>query len=149
VASLAGPDAALRPLYAAVGGNPLALLLAAGQLRQRDDLRALLADLQAAHGAPVENLYTFLYWRAWQNLDERARRVLLAMSLVKVQGDHLDFIAATSALPAAAVSDALQQLIVFNLVYPLGDLRSRRYAIHSLTRSFLHEQVARWMADSG
>jgi hypothetical protein len=26
-----------------------------------------------------------------------------------------------------------------------GDLRQRRYAIHSLTRTFLLEQVAKWM----
>jgi hypothetical protein len=138
------PDAELRPIYTTVGGNPLALLLLVGQLHLRD-LATVLHDLQGARGAPVENLYTFIYWRAWEHLDERARQVLLAMSLVKVTGDHLDFIAATSGLDVSQVNDALQQLIVLNLVYTLGDMHARRYAIHSLTRSFLHEQVARWM----
>jgi hypothetical protein len=136
-------DVELRPIYEAVGGNPLALLLVVGQLHLRD-LHTVLADLHGARGKPVENLYTFIYWRAWEHLDERARQVLLSMSLVKVQGDHLDFIAATCDLAAGEVNDALQQLIVLNLVYPTGDMRARRYAIHSLTRSFLYEQVARW-----
>ena len=36
---------------------------------------------------------------------------------------------------------------VKDMPYPYvepGDLQRRRYTIHSLTRSFLHEQVARW-----
>ncbi len=140
----AASDADLRPLYAAVGGNPLALLLVVGQLHLHD-LATVVADLQSARGGPVENLYTFIYRRAWEHLDERMRQVLLAMSLVNVHGDNLAFIAATSDLPVAAVSDALQQLVVLNLVYPVGDVHARRYGIHSLTRSFLHEQVARWI----
>jgi hypothetical protein len=144
VAGLASADdAELRPIYAAVGGNPLALLLVAGQLHLHD-LPTVLADLQEARGAPVENLYTFIYRRAWDNLDELQRRVLLAMSLVNTHGDNLAFVAATAELPLAAVHDALQQLMLLNLVFASGDLRARRYGIHSLTRSFLHEQVARW-----
>jgi hypothetical protein len=139
----AASSAELHPIYAAVGGNPLALLLLVGQLLLRD-LDTVLADLHGARGAAVENLYTFIYWQAWVNLDAPARQVLLAMALVKAGGDHLDSIAAASGLAAGAVSDALQQLIVSNLVYPLGDMHARRYAIHSLTRSFLYEQVARW-----
>ena len=114
-----------------------------GQLHLHD-LDTLLHDLQAARGTPIENLYTFIYRRAWENLDARARRVLLAMGAVKVQGDRLPMIATVSNLDAGEVSDALQQLIVLNLVHTLGDVHARRYAIHSLTRSFLHEQVARW-----
>lgn len=145
VAGLAGAsDVELRPLYAAVGGNPLALLLVVGQLHLHD-LPTVLADLQGARGAPIENLYTFIYRRAWDNLDELQRQVLLAMSLVNVHGDNLAFVAATAELPPPVVGDALQQLITLNLVYPVGDLHGRRYGIHSLTRSFLHEQVARWM----
>lgn len=144
VPHLAGAsDAELRPIYTVVGGNPLAILLVVGQLHVHS-LDTVLADLQGARGAPVENLYAFIYRRAWENLDELQRRVLLAMSLVNVRGDSLDFVAGTAELPLPAAGDALQQLIAFNLVYPVGDLRSRCYAIHSLTRSFLFEQVARW-----
>lgn len=149
VAALAAAsDAELRPLYSVVGGNPLALLLVVGQLHLRD-LDTLLSDLQGARGVTVENLYTFIYRRAWENLDELQRQVLLAMSLVQVNGDTLSFIAATSGLPAGGanggITAALQQLQALNLVYTVGESATRRYAIHSLTRTFLYEQVARWM----
>ena len=38
----------------------------------------------------------------------------------------------------------LAGLVRLNLVNVGGDLQRRRYSIHSLTRTFLHEQVARW-----
>jgi len=139
----AASDDDLHPLYATVGGNPLALLLVVGQT-QLHGLDTVLHDLRAARGAPVANLYTFIYRRAWDSLDELGRRVLLTMSLVNVRGDTLEFIAATSDLPPGDVVTALQHLIMLNLVNPAGDLHHRRYQIHSLTRAFLHEQVAKW-----
>ena len=54
----AASDADLRPLYAAVGGNPLALLLVVGQLHL-SDLPTVLADLQ----------------EAWRDMLKRARLV--------------------------------------------------------------------------
>ena len=136
-------DAELEPLYATVGGNPLALLLTVGQI-QLHGMNAVIDDLRRARGAPVENLYTFIYRRAWDHLDEPGRQVLLAMALVNMRGDTLDFVAASSGLAPGAVHDALDQLIRLNLVQSSGDLHIRRYLIHSLTRTFLLEQVARW-----
>ena len=107
-------------------------------------MNAVIDDLRLARGAPVENLYTFIYRRAWDHLDEPGRQVLLAMALVNMRGDTLDFVAASSGLAPGAVHDALDQLIRLNLVQSSGDLHKRRYLIHSLTRTFLLEQVARW-----
>lgn len=139
----AATDAELEPLYATVGGNPLALLLAVGQI-QLHGIARVIDDLRSARGASVENLYTFIYRRAWDHLSAVSRQVLLAMALVNARGDSLDFITASSGLTAGAVRDALDQLIWLNLVQSSGDLHQRRYLIHSLTRSFLLEQVARW-----
>jgi hypothetical protein len=136
-------DADLEPLYATVGGNPLALLLTVGQI-QLHGMDAVLADLRQARGAPVENLYTYIYRRAWDNLDNLGRHLLLTMALVNARGDTLDFITATSGLGEGAVHDALEHLLRLNLVQSSGDLHKHRYLIHSLTRSFLLEQVARW-----
>ena len=61
-----------------------------------------------------------------------------------LRGDSLDFVAATAALSQATAHDALDQLITLNLVQSSGDLHRRRYLIHSLTRTFLLEQAARW-----
>lgn len=137
-------DAELHPLYETVGGNPLALRLVVGQLHVHS-LAGILADLAAARGQPIENLYTYIYQTAWNRLGELARRALLAMPLVAERGGSLDFVAQVSGLDRSSLSNALAELVALNLVDSRGDLHQRRYAIHALTRSFLLEQVARWM----
>ena len=140
----AAPDADLRPIVATVGGNPLALLLVVG-LTHVHSLPVVLRHLREARGLPAENLYTFVYRQAWDALDERHRQVLLAMPLTAVRGETLEFVAAICDLPPAATADALHRLYTLNLITVNGDLHHRRYAIHSLTRTFLQEQVARWL----
>ena len=137
------PDDELRPIIETVGGNPLALRLVVGQMHihPRD---AILADLKGARGEPVENLYTFIYRRAWDSLDERSQRVLLAMPFVHPRGDDLEHLQAVSRLAIDELRVALSNLVTRNLVDSRGDLYQRRYNIHSLTRTFLQEQVARW-----
>lgn len=137
-------DADLHPIVATVGGNPLALLLVVG-LTHVHSLTIVLRHLREARGLPAENLYTFVYRQAWDALDERHRQVLLAMPLTPVRGETLEFIAAICDLPPAVAADALHRLYTLNLVTASGDLHQRRYAIHSLTRTFLQEQVARWL----
>lgn len=137
-------DPELRPIYAAVGGNPLALLLVVG-LTHVHSLDDVLRNLREARGMPAENLYYYVYRQAWDILDERNRQVLLAMPLVSVRGESLEFVASVCDLPLAATADALHRLSQLNLVTVAGDLHHRRYSLHSLTRTFLQEQVARWL----
>ena len=139
----AATDAALRPIYATVGGNPLALKLVTSQLRIHA-LDIVLADFTGARAHSVEALYTYLYQRAWDLLDEPAQDLLLAMPLVSEQGGRLDLLATITELPAAELRTALDTLVTLNLVEVRGDLQERHYTIHSLTRAFLHEQVLRW-----
>ncbi len=144
------PDGDLYPIVDTVGGNPLALRLVVGQTHVHA-LREVLHDLTAARGQPVENLYTFIYRRAWDALDETSRRALLVMPLVSARGGSLDYLAEVSGLARADLRNALDRLVQLNLVdshgFSIGktiDLHERRYSIHNLTRTFLHEQVARW-----
>jgi hypothetical protein len=46
----------------------------------------------------------------------------------------------------AVVHTALQRLVRLNLVDVRGDHTERRYSIHGLTRTFLHEQVIHWQS---
>lgn len=141
----AASDAALRPIYETVGGNPLALRLVVGQLHSRS-LPAILDDLAAARGAPAEGLYDYIYRAAWERLNETCRRALLVMPLVTQHGGALSQLAAISGLEAGALSDALAELVTLSLVDARAPLLGeRRYTIHALTRTFLLEQVARWM----
>lgn len=136
-------DRELQPIYTTVGGNPLALRLVVG-LTHTHALDTVLADLVAARGANVENLYQYIYRRAWDELDDATRQAFLAMPLVSARGGTLDFLAEVSSLGVTEVRAALEHLVALNLVDGRGDLHERRYTIHNLTRTFLQEQVAQW-----
>ncbi len=139
-------DKELRPIYETVGGNPLALRLVVGQT-QVHGLNRVLADLQEARGRSVEQLYHYIYWQVWNNLDERAQQTLLLMPLVTEAGGDIDYLTAMAAgggLSAEDVGNALERLVAQNLVDSRGGLHERCYTIHALTRTFLQEQVLRW-----
>lgn len=136
-------DDELKPIFATVGGNPLALRLVVGQTHIQA-LPAILSDLTAARGQQVETLYTFIYRQTWDRLAEPERRVLLAMPLVPERGSDLDYLVEVIGLERGQVVTALNTLVKLNLVNAVGGLNERSYTIHNLTRTFLQEQVARW-----
>jgi hypothetical protein len=136
-------EMALLPIFEAVGGNPLALRLVVGQTR-RHALKTVLTDLRMARGQGVENLYTYIYRRAWETLTEPERQALLAMPLTPPDGADFAYLTQVSALPEDALHDALETLINLSLVDHRPGLAQSRYTIHSLTRTFLLEQVIRW-----
>ena len=139
----AAGDAELAAIYAVAGGNPLALRLVAGQTHLHT-LDTVLDNLREARGMAAEALYTHIYRSAWDQLDERSRQVLLLMPLVSESGGGKDFLQAVSGMEPGALWDALDRLITLNLVDSRGDLYARSYSIHSLTRSFLLQQVLKW-----
>lgn len=137
------PDAELQPIYETVGGNPLALRLVVGQAHFYS-LPSILHGLQQARGHSAENLYEFIYRKAWENLDPLSRQALLIMPLASPGGDEIDYLAEVGDLAVDELRTALSKLIVLNLVDARGGMHDRRYSIHSLTRTFLQEQVAKW-----
>jgi hypothetical protein len=139
----AAPADQLESISRTVGGNPLALRLVVGQTFVHS-LDHVLADLKGAQGRAADHLYTHIYRRAWDHLDERARQVLLMMPLASEAGADLDFLAAIAEEDPRGLRPVLEQLITLNLVDSRGSLTERLYSIHSLTRSFLHEQVLHW-----
>ncbi|MEM7126393.1 MAG: NB-ARC domain-containing protein [Chloroflexota bacterium] len=140
---LAASDEELSPIVETVGGNPLALRLVIGQTHVHA-LNVILENLRNARGQKAEDLYTYIYRQAWDSLSEVARRTLLVMPLVTYIDATQEHIAKVSQLDPGEVMDSLEQLVRLSLVDSQGGLNERRYSIHSLTRSFLHEQVIRW-----
>lgn len=140
---LTASDADLQPIVETVGGNPLAIRLVVGQTHVHA-LEVILGNLRAARGQTAEQFYSYIYRQGWDALDETARRVLLVMPLVSSLGGTLEHVSKVSQLDTGAVADALSHLVRLNLVESRGDLKSRRYTIHNLTATFLHEQVIRW-----
>jgi hypothetical protein len=68
------------------------------------------------------------------------------MPLVNPSGETLPIIAEMGGVTEAVVHTALQRLVRLNLVDVRGDHTERRYSIHGLTRTFLHEQVLHWQS---
>ena len=137
-------DATVKPIYDTAGGNPLALRLVVGQTHVHS-LDEILRDLSAARGETAENLYDYIFRWAWSSLDETMRRVFLAMPLASERGGNLAYLADITQLPQGELSQALSKLVSLSLVDSRGDLNGRRFTIHNLTRTFLQEQVARWV----
>ncbi|MCB9137062.1 MAG: hypothetical protein H6642_01795 [Caldilineaceae bacterium] len=139
-------DDELMPIFAAVGGNPLALRLVVGQLHAQG-LTRVLADLRDARGRKTTEMYAYVYRRAWQELDENARKVFLLMPLAVDGGGEFEYLVEMGALGGLSygqISDGLDELVQRNLVDSRGDLQQRRYSIHGLTRTFLQQEVLGW-----
>lgn len=145
---LAASDGTLRPIFETVGGNPLALRLVVGQL-VTDTITAVLDDLHQGRGEAVENLYTYIYRRAYDRLDSVARDVWLALTLVVTPLATAEMLARASRQDEHDVRRALQTLTYMNLVDCHGDLERRTFSIHSLTRTFLEKQIGKWKVIGG
>jgi len=62
-----------------------------------------------------------------------------------IEGGSFSLLREISGLEAAELYDAVEELTQLNLIEPRGNtVYEGRYSIHSLTRSFLNKQVARW-----
>jgi hypothetical protein len=140
---VAAEDEALRPIYETVGGNPLALKLAAGQLYLRD-LAQVVADLRSAGSRQIENMYQFIFWQAWSRLGDAERDVLMAMPLFAEAGADVAAIERVCGREGDEVVEALRHLANVSLVSVGGDLGHRRYGIHRLTEQFLVQEVIKW-----
>lgn len=140
------PESDLAQIYEVAGGNPLALLLIVGQCHFRP-FAAVLEDFREARGYRTEQLYAYVYKRIWENLDELDRKVLMAMQLVPPKGEDQPFIVAVTGLREEEVMNALANLMVLNLVNCRRDKPIFHYSIHSLTRSFLHQQALKWLTE--
>lgn len=135
-------QAQLERIYGVVGGNPLALKLVIGQARFLP-LAQVLTNLQEAQGHPVHNLYTYIYWQAWQLLDDTGRRLLLVLP-VESNSTYAQ-LAALQLFDAATLQQALAQLLTLSLVQVRGDLEQPRYTLHRLTETFLLREVVQWL----
>ena len=133
--------AELTAIYQVVGGNPLALKLVMGQVGFLP-LPQVLANLTEARGKPVDELYTYIYWQAWQLLNPDERQLFLSTPLAP--NATFDQLALVSALDEEILQAALTRLIEQSLIQVAGDLSERRYRLHRLTETFLMNEVLKW-----
>lgn len=129
-------DAEMAQIYAAVGGNPLALWLVVGQT-QHQPWQCLLHDLSEQRSLGREP-YDYLYRRAWQDLTDEARTLLFAMHRCENGAEH-DLLFELSMLDQSAFEAARDELQRRMLLCFDG-----RYTIHRLTYTFLRVVIAGW-----
>lgn len=125
---------ALTPLVAVTGGNPKALAIAVGLVKyERRTLQHVVDDLHAARG----DLFADLFHRAWDLLDEAARRILLALSLFP-HSAAAEALAATADVGGYSLDRALERLVDLSLLdVQQEDLQTpARYTLHPLVRAF-------------
>ncbi|MBE2198374.1 MAG: hypothetical protein IAE79_07160 [Anaerolinea sp.] len=139
----AASEAELHAIYACTGGNPLALKLVVG-LSQDLALPHVLADLAQVQTAATGDLYRHIYWQAWQSLSQPAKALLEVMPLAADSGATPEQLQAISSLEPAQLLPTIQELIRRSLLEVRGTLNERRYAIHSLTRTFLLHEISHW-----
>ena len=134
-------QAELHEIYQLVGGNPLALKLVIGQLTFLP-LPQVLDNLREARGKRIDQLYTYIYWQAWQMLTEQSRQLLLSLPLAP-NGTFAQ-LALVSELEIDELQEGLAQLNALSLVQTGGDLNEPRYRLHRLTETFLMNEVLQW-----
>ena len=134
-------DDQLTSIYDVVGGHPLALKLIVGQMEILP-LPHILNGLKQAAGKPIDELYEFIYWQAWNLLDAAAQTSLLMMPVA--QNGTLEQLMAATQLCFNELSQALQKLFNLSLVQVRGPIEQRRYAIHRLTETFLLNELIGW-----
>lgn len=149
-----GRAAALRQedmtaLYDVIGGMPLALKLVVAQMGQWP-LSVLLENLRNARRDAPEQLYSFIYRRAWLTLDDLARQLLLSLLPLAPDGEDIEWLRLMSFLPPEQFAAALVQLLDCSLLETAGPPQSPRYRLHRLTATFLQTEVlAGWDEDDG
>jgi tetratricopeptide (TPR) repeat protein/transcriptional regulator with XRE-family HTH domain len=138
---LAASEQALQKIFQTVGGNPLALKLIIGQAHFLP-LDHILENLRRAKEAQVDQLYAYIYWQAWQMLDENGRKLFL--SLPVVPNGTFGQLAIASKLERLPLQQALTSLRTLSLLEVGGELDEPRYRLHRLTETFLLHEVLHW-----
>jgi hypothetical protein len=139
-------QAHMATLYQLVGGMPLALKLIAAQAGHWP-LDRLLQDMSVAEQGPSEQLYTYIYRRAWLALDDEARGLLLSMLTISPDGEDVEWLKLLSALSPDVFDRALRQLLDYSLIETAGDLSAPTYRLHRLTITFLQTEIIQSWSD--
>ncbi len=132
----AASDEVLRPIYEVTGGNPLAVKLIIGRTGIFP-LQDILEQIASSAPGSAEELLNFIFDDAWSTLEPECQQVLGALLFTSQEGGRLEQIVDTTNMEANKVVSCLYLLSSLSLVFIIGDLNERRYALHPLTRNFL------------
>lgn len=129
-------------IYESVGGNPQALLVAAG-LFGLYPVEVILRMLRRGEGA-ADALYRHVYWPAWIALEQPARNLLIAMRDLPEEGVDWRRMSAVSGLEEKILIIVLGDLLDRHLVATTAVSNTTLYSTHRLTRTFVEGVVESW-----
>lgn len=132
-----------RPIFEVIGGNPLAIKLIVG-LAAELELELLLDDLVAATHHDIDEMYRYIFQKAWDQLSESAQLLLMIMPLATERGMSLALMQHNSGLTFGEVGSAIAELTRRSLLDVNGTTLARTYTIHQLTRAFLGSSIINW-----
>lgn len=137
-------DDTLRALSQATGGNPQAMKLALGLIRDGDvELWSFIEHLQRSNpDQSIDKLFEELFSGSWKRLSEPGRLVLLTTPLfVGVSSLRIDALEAAAHLPKDEFRKALRECTESSLLEMDHDDRDRRVVLHPMTRAFARRQL--------
>jgi hypothetical protein len=137
-------DETLQQIYEAVGGNPLALKLVLGQLRFYSLPEVLRRLEPGSHIGNSDGLFDYIYGETWEKLPDNSKETLICLLEAGSSGFSFEYLSSQINFSAAALAEALEELILLSLVEHGGAIENRRYWLHRLTELFL-----RRMTDEG
>lgn len=137
-------DADLEKIWQKTGGAPLAMKLVIPQIA-RTTLDHVLDMLERASLQEDDYaFYKFIYWRAWELLDENSRFVLVYLSVFPpVTGGPGDILEKMSKLPQEQLWQAVDQLVSLSLVDKTYQFEKTIFSLHHLTYYFVKSDIVR------
>ncbi len=133
-------DHEINTIYEAVGGIPLALKLIAAQAQF---LPLVLDDLRRARlGSKWETMFSFIYQRSWDHLDELGKQLFELTVCIPSEGFSYPRLRQEfSHFSDRDFEHALKQLFNHSLLEISGIGTERRYRLHSMTYTFLRTEI--------
>ena len=135
-------DADLEKIWQKTGGAPLAMKLVIPQIA-RTKLDHVLTMLERASIKEDDYaFYEFIYWHAWELLDENERFTLVDLSVLPPGiGGTTDELEQMTDLPLSQLWQAVDQLVVLSLVDKTYQANKPLFSLHHLTHYFVKSDI--------
>ncbi len=144
IEELVRDPAEMEPLCEVTGGNPKAIMLALGYLKHSQrPLDEVINEIYAGRG----NLFDDLFARAWQLLDDAARRVLMAITLFPVDASELALstVSGVQGFAFGRAAERLGEISLLDMSRP-NIKTAPRYSLHPLVRAFARAKLPEFSA---
>ncbi|MFX0138823.1 MAG: NB-ARC domain-containing protein, partial [Candidatus Hodarchaeota archaeon] len=136
----------LYNIHKSTGGQPLAMRLIVGQAG-KIPLDKILITLKKVKG---EDIYPFIYYESWQQLELTSKKLLLQFETTPdtLYYDELETVANSDCKNDESFTQSLTRLVELQLIDPV-DERGEEYQIHELTRNFILSDLPRIWKNKG